>query len=418
MQPAVAPPVDTSGRYPRRFVALLVLVLGVLAATGPLATDLYLPALPEIAADLGTTEARVQLTLTSMMVGLALGQLVIGPMSDNWGRRTPLVIGIVGFAATSFAVVFSPSVEVFIVLRFVQGVAGAAGAVISRAVVRDLFEGEEVARFMSRLMLIIGLAPMIGPVLGGQILLFGSWRLMFTVLGVASLISLVLVYFWLPESLPREKRAPQRPAALARTFLRLLTDRGFIVPTLVIGFIFGTMFTYISSFSFVAQAQFDASPQTYSLIFGFNTLGMIAGTQINAALIGRVTMGIRLMFGLFVLSGSVLGIAVLAATGTATLTGLTILLLLVLFGAGFAIPNAMTMAVASQPVQVAGTASALIGSIQFAFGGMIGALGGLVTGGGDATLASMTAVMAASALIGLTLGFLRPSEARLQPATP
>ncbi|WP_236540260.1 multidrug effflux MFS transporter [Spiractinospora alimapuensis] len=418
MQPASAPTVDASGRYPRKFVALLVFVLGVLAATGPLATDLYLPALPEIAADLGTTEARIQLTLTSMMVGLALGQLVIGPMSDTWGRRTPLVIGIIGFAVTSFAVVFAPSVDAFIVLRFLQGVAGAAGAVISRAVVRDLFEGEEVARFMSRLMLIVGLAPMIGPVLGGQILLFGSWRLMFTVLGVAAVISLVLVYFWLPESLPAEKRAPQRPAVLARTFLGLLTDRRFIVPTLAIGFIFGTMFTYISSFSFVAQSEFNASPQTYSLIFGFNTLGMIAGTQINAALIGRVSMGIRLMVGLFIMVVSVLGMGLLAATGTATLTALTVLLLLTLFGAGFSIPNAMTIAVASQPVQVAGTASALIGSIQFAFGGAIGALGGVVSGGGDATLGSMTAVMGVSALVALGLGFLRPNETQLRFAKP
>lgn len=414
MQPASAPSVDASGRYPRKFVVLLIFVLGVLAATGPLATDLYLPALPEIADDLGSTEARIQLTLTSMMVGLALGQLVIGPMSDAWGRRTPLLIGIAGFTLTSFAVVVVPSADAFIMVRFLQGVAGAAGAVISRAVVRDLFEGEEVARFMSRLMLIIGLAPMVGPFLGGQLMLIGSWRLMFILLGVASLISLVLVLFWLPESLPASKRAPQRPAILARTVLGLITDRRFIVPTLAIGFIFGMLFTYIASFSFVAQAEFGASPQTYSLIFGFNTLGMIAGTQINAALIGRVGMGIRLMVGLFLGAGTVLGMGLLSITGTATLAGLTVLLFVMLFGAGLAIPNAMTMAVASQPVQVAGTASALIGSIQFAFGGVIGALGGVVSGGGDATLGSMTAVMMGSALLALVLGFLRPAEASLQ----
>lgn len=389
-------------RHPRRFVVLLVFVLGVLAATGPLATDLYLPALPQIADDLNAPESLIQLTLTATMVGLALGQLVIGPMSDAWGRRGPLLIGVAAFALTSFACVLVPSPEALVALRFAQGVSGAAGAVISRAVVRDLFEGDDVARFMSRLMLIIGLAPMVGPILGGQLLLLGSWRMLFAVLGAASVLSFVLVLFWLPESLPAEQRRPQRPAALARTFASLLRDRAFIVPSLVLGVSFGLMFTYIGWFSFVSQNEFGASAQAFSLIFAINTVGLIGGTQVNALLIGRVGTRRRLLAGLLVAVACVIGLALLAASGSASLPVLNALLFVMMFGVGLVMPNAMSLAIASQPPYVAGTASALLGSLQFAFGGGIAALAGL-TASGEASLASMSAVMLTSGILALAL---------------
>lgn len=273
---------------------------------------------------------------------------------------------------------------------------------ISRAVVRDLFEGDDVARFMSRLMLIIGLAPMVGPILGGQLLLLGSWRMLFAVLGAASVLSFVLVLFWLPESLPAEQRRPQRPAALARTFASLLRDRAFIVPSLVLGVSFGLMFTYIGWFSFVSQNEFGASAQAFSLIFAINTVGLIGGTQVNALLIGRVGTRRRLLAGLLVAVACVIGLALLAASGSASLPVLNALLFVMMFGVGLVMPNAMSLAIASQPPYVAGTASALLGSLQFAFGGGIAALAGL-TASGEASLASMSAVMLTSGILALAL---------------
>ncbi len=214
-------------------------MLGVLVSAGPLATDLYLPAFPAIAEDLATTEARVQLTLTSSMLGLALGQLAVGPMSDAWGRRTPLLVGTALFMVTSLLCMFVTSVEMFIAIRFVQGVAGAAGAVVSHAVVRDLYEGDEAARFFSRLMLVSGMAPILGPLLGGQLLLVGPWPLSFALLALMNGVGFLAVLFFLPETLPRHDRQHMRIRPLLATVGRLLRDPRFVGPMLALGLNFG-----------------------------------------------------------------------------------------------------------------------------------------------------------------------------------
>ncbi|WP_046472144.1 multidrug effflux MFS transporter [Allosalinactinospora lopnorensis] len=371
---------------------MLVLILGLLTATGPLATDLYLPAFPEIAEDLGASEARIQLTLTAMMVGLALGQLVIGPLSDACGRRGPLLVGVAVFTVASFLCMLVPSAGVFVALRFVQGVAGAAGAVISRAVVRDLFEGDDAARFFSRLMLVIGLAPLLGPILGGQLLLVGSWQLCFGVLGSVSALSFVVVFFWLPESLPRERRQAMNVAGLLATVWRLVRDARFVGPALTLGVSFAMMFTYISAFSFVSQNEFGASAQVYSAMFAINTVGLISGTQVNGFLIGRVGTSRRLAAGLVSALVAVVGLVALAFSGAAGLVPLTAVFFVMMFSMGFVLPNATTLAISSQVPSVAGTASALMGSLQFALGGGLAALAGL-TATGEATLVSMTTVM-------------------------
>nr|WP_285760148.1 multidrug effflux MFS transporter [Nocardiopsis ansamitocini] len=387
---------------PRRFVALLVLVLGVLTAVGPLATDLYLPAFPMIAADLGASESRIQLTLTAIMVGLALGQLALGPMSDAWGRRVPLLVGVAVFTVVSLACMFVESAQAFVVLRFVQGVAGAAGAVISRAVVRDLFEGDEAARFFSRLMLVTGLAPMLGPILGGQLLLVGPWQLSFAVLAGMSALSFVLVLVWLPESLPAERRRRQGPGVLLATVGRLVRDVRFIGPTVTLALSFGMMFTYISAFSFVSQKEFGASAQDFSLMFAVNTVGLMVGTQVNALLIGRVETVRRLVAGLVVGVVSVLVLAGLAVWGGVGLVGLTSVLFVMMLGMGLVFPNAMTLAISSQPPQVAGTASALVGALQFAVGGGVSAMAGW-TATGEASLGSMSVVMVSAGVLALVV---------------
>ncbi|WP_017587923.1 multidrug effflux MFS transporter [Nocardiopsis ganjiahuensis] len=387
---------------PSRSTALLVLVLGVLSAIGPLATDLYLPALPEIAADLGASESRVKLTLTAVMAGLALGQLVSGPLSDRWGRRAPLLVGTAVFTAVTFAIVFVSSAEAFMALRFLQGLSAAAGLVVSRAVVRDVFHGDTAATFFSRLVLLTGLAPMLGPVLGGQLLLFGPWQLIFGALGLTGAATFALVLFALPESLPREQRRRQDPRVLARTFGRLLRDPGFIAPTMVLTLSFGMSFTYISAFSFVSQSEFGATPQQFSLIFGVTTLGMIIGNQVNVVLIRRMELRRRLGLGLVGAVASVAGMGLLAASGSAGLVTVTAALFVMMVFTGLISPNATAMALSGQSSEIAGTSSALLGTLQFGVGSALAATAGLT---GSTTMASMTTVMLATA-VGAALVFL------------
>nr|WP_046471177.1 multidrug effflux MFS transporter [Allosalinactinospora lopnorensis] len=394
-RPSAAP---ASSPHPRRSVVLLVFVLGVLSATSSLATDLYLPAFPEIAADLNAAESQIQLTLTAVMVGLALGQLVLGPLSDQWGRRRPLLIGMAVFTATSFLCMTVTSAEMFSALRFVQGVAAASGMVISRAVVRDTFSGDSAARFFSRLVLLVGLAPMLGPMLGGQLLLAGSWQLIFAVLGLAGLAGVGLVFFGLPETLPPENRRRQDFAVMLRTFARMLRDPRFIAPSLTMALSFAMTFTYISAFSFVSQEEFGATPQQFSLIFGINTLGMILGNQFNVVLIGRMHTSRRLYAGLFGALFSVVLLAGLGFSGNAGLVSVTAVLFVMMFCTGLISPNATTLAVASQPASVAGTSSALLGTLQFALGGVLASAAGL-TSTGEATLASMILVMLGTAVV-------------------
>ncbi|MFB9801675.1 multidrug effflux MFS transporter [Streptomonospora salina] len=380
---------------PRRSVALLVFILGVLSATSSLATDLYLPAFPQIAADLDAPESQIQLTLTAVMVGLALGQLIIGPLSDQLGRRAPLLVGIGVFAATSLLCMVVQTAEVFTAVRFVQGLAAAAGMVVSRAVVRDTFDGDSAAKFFSRLVLLVGLAPMLGPLLGGQLLLLGPWQLIFAVLGAAGLAGFALVYFGLPESLPARDRVRQDPKQMVRHFLRLVVDPRFIGAALTMALSFAMTFTYISAFSFVSQEEFGATPQQFSLIFGINTLGMILGNQVNAALIGRMHTTRRLLIGLV---GAVASVGLLLALhmyGRTDLVTVTAVLFVMMFCTGLISPNATTLAIVSQPSSSAGSASALLGTLQFAIGGSLASTAGLH---GGTTMTSMVVVMLVTGL--------------------
>ncbi|WP_067964879.1 multidrug effflux MFS transporter [Nocardiopsis trehalosi] len=396
--PAPSPtPAPETPRRPRRSVVLLVFVLGMLSATSSLATDLYLPAFPQIAHDLGATESQVQLTLTAVMVGLAVGQIIVGPLSDRFGRRVPLLIGVAVFTATSFLCMVVTSAEMFTAVRLLQGLAAAVSAVVSRAVVRDVFDGDSAARLFSRLTLIVGLAPMLGPIMGGQLLLFGPWQLLFAVLGAAGVAGFALVYFGLPESLPHSERVRQDPKATLRLFGRLLRDPAFIAPTLTMGFSFAMTFTYISAFSFVSQSEFGATAQQFSIIFGINTLGMIIGNQVNAALITRMDTPRRLIAGLLGATASVAALGGLHLTGNATLVTVTAVLFVMMFFTGLISPNATTLAIVSRPTSEAGSASALLGTLQFAFGGALAAAAGL-TSTGEATLGSMALVMVVTSL--------------------
>jgi DHA1 family bicyclomycin/chloramphenicol resistance-like MFS transporter len=373
-----------------------LLILGGLSAFGPLSLDMYLPALPSLARSLHTSPAPVQVTLTGCLVGLALGQLFIGPVSDAYGRRRPLLIGLAVYALTSAACAVSPSVWLLAVLRIVQGLAGGAGVVISRAVVRDRHSGTAVARYFSLLMVVNGLAPILAPVVGGQLLRFTTWRGVFVVLAGIGLVLWLAVLLALPESLPVARRHSGGLPATLVTFRRLLTDRSFVGCVVACGFAFAAMFAYISGSSFVLQDIYGVSPQLFSVIFGTNAVGIMLLSQVSRVLLGRYGPRRLLVCGLvsIAVGGVALLVVVMAGIG---LPGILPALFVVVASNGLVLPNATALALTDHGA-VAGSASALLGVAQFAVGAAAAPLVGI---GGSGTDIPMAVVIAALSLIAL-----------------
>ena len=360
----------------------LVVLLGALCAFGPLSLDMYLAAFPRIAADFSVGQAPVQLTLTACLIGLALGQVVSGPLSDRYGRRRPLLVGVAVYAGASLLCAFAPSVGVLTGLRLLQGLAGAAGVVISRAMVRDLHTGAEAARFFSALMLVNGLAPILAPLLGAQVLELTGWRGVFVVLSAIGLVLLAAVAWGLPETLPAARRRGGGVRETGRVFRGLSTDVAFLGPALSSGLVLGAMFAYISGSSFVLQEVYGLSPRGFSLAFGTNAAGLILLSQVSGRLVGRVSPLRLLTVGVLLsLTGALALLAAVLAGGG--LTGVLPALFLVVSSVGLVSPNASALALADHP-QVAGSASALLGLSQYALGGLLGPLVGL--GGGHSGL--------------------------------
>nr|WP_245900763.1 Bcr/CflA family multidrug efflux MFS transporter [Prauserella shujinwangii] len=372
------------------------LVLGGLTAFGPLSVDMYLPALPSMAADLGTTDATLQLTLSSFIVGLALGQLVIGPLSDALGRRRPLLVGIAIYVAASVLCAVSPSAELLIAARAVQAVGAAAGIVVARATVRDLFSGTAMTRFFSMLMLVTGLAPILAPVLGGQVLTWTSWRGVFLTLTAFGALLLAVAAFALPEPLPPHLRSPARLGRVLRTYGALLRDRAFLGYALAAGMIFAAMFSYIAGSSFVLQGVYGLSPQEYSVVFGVNGAGIVLAGQVNGRIVGRVQERTLLATGLFMatLGSAALVIAALLGLG---LPGLLPPLFLVVSSIGLIMPNSNSLALANHP-RSAGSASALLGVVQFVIGGAASPLVGVF---GEDSAVPMATIMASFGVLSL-----------------
>ncbi len=347
----------------------------MLSTFGPLSLDLYLPVLPELAADLGASTSAAQLTLTSCLVGLAAGQAVAGPLSDRFGRRRPLLIGLAAYALVSIACAFAGSVAVLIGLRLVQGLAGAAGLVIARAVARDLYEGRALVVFFSRLVLVAGLAPVIAPVLGGQLSRVMGWRGIFGVLAAFGVALFLAGWFGVRETLPLERRVTGGMVEVLRGFGILLRDRLFVGAALSAGLAGASLFAYIAGSTFVLQRIYGLSPQGFSLVFGVNSLGLMASAQLSARLVRRWSARRLLAAGLAVnLLGSLaLAVSVLLGLGL----GFILASLFVLVSAlGLIIPHSTALAMAHYPDR-AGTASALLGVLQFAVGGLAAPLVGV-----------------------------------------
>ncbi|ANW66199.1 Bcr/CflA family drug resistance efflux transporter [Mycobacterium sp. djl-10] len=374
----------------------MILVLGALVALGPLTIDMYLPALPTIGEDLSVTSSVVQLTLTGTLAGLALGQLIIGPLSDSLGRRRPLIAGIALHIVASLICMAAPNVAVLGFGRVLQGMGAAAGMVVALAVVGDLYRERAAATMMSRLMLVLGAAPVLAPSLGAGVLLHGSWRWVFAALVVLAGLLLLMGALALPETLPPSHRPPLRIGGVARTYVRLLRDARFVVLVSVAALAMAGLFAYIAGAAFVLQDRYGVDQQDFALLFGAGAVALIASTQTNPVLL---TWFSPLRIVLTALSAAVVASAVflgMALTHTGGVWGFLIPVWTILAAMGLVMPNAPALALSRHP-ESAGTAAALMGAAQFGLGALVAPLVGVL--GNDEV--AMAAVMAVSVVIAL-----------------
>ncbi|AZP17324.1 Bcr/CflA family efflux MFS transporter [Streptomyces aquilus] len=410
---AAAPETEAAAPAVRRTGLLVTFILGGLTATPPLAMDMYLPSLPEVTTSLHAPAATVQLTLTACLAGMALGQLVVGPMSDRWGRRRPLLIGLVVYVLATALCALAPTVETLVAFRLTQGLAGAAGIVIARAVVRDLYDGVAMARFFSTLMLIGGVAPIVAPLIGGQILTVTDWRGVFVVLTVIGALLAGLVWARLPETLPVEVRHVGGVGEALRSMRALLADLPFAGYMLTGGFAFAALFAYISASPFVVQEIYGASPQTFSLLFGVNSVGLVAVGQINGKLlVGRVSLEVVLGAGLAIVTAAAAALLLmsLGVFGEVGLAPVAAALFVLMSAMGLTLPNAQSLALL-RTKHAAGSASALLGTSSFLIGAIASPLVGIA---GEGTAVPMAVVQLSAALVALTcfMGMCRPWNRR------
>jgi DHA1 family bicyclomycin/chloramphenicol resistance-like MFS transporter len=386
-----------------RIPSRLVVLLAALSAFGPLSIDFYLPGLPALTSDFGVGASLGQATLTACLLGLAVGQLFVGPLSDRLGRRPPLLVGLVLYCAASLACAAAPSIWALVGLRLVQGLSGSAGIVVARSVVRDLVEGVEAARLYSILMVVLGVVPILAPILGGAFLHVTSWRGLFVILAAVDAGILAATWRWLPETLPADRR--RKPGSAGVGFLELLRDRYFAAYAVVMGLGFAAMFSYIAGSSFVLEDIYGVSAQAYGLIFGMNALGIVAASQLNRALIGRASPRQLLAAGVTAQAVAGVGVLVVVLAGIG-LPGILPCLFVSVASIGLIIPNATALALTDYP-HAAGKASALLGMLQFAFGALAAPLVGIAGRGTAVPMALLMAAFGAGALATLAVASSR-----------
>lgn len=371
----------------------LAVILGALTAMGPLAIDMYLPALPTIARELHASTASVQVSLAVYFIGLACGQAFYGPLSDRWGRKPALYFGLLLFSASSVGCALAQNVGALIALRFLQALGGCAPLVVPRAIVRDYFDQRGSVRMLSVLMLVMGLAPILAPLIGGQLLVNFGWRSVFWVLAAYGVFWFAIVTTFLPESLPVERRRRQRPREVLATYVRLLRDRRYFGYVATGALIFAGLLAYISGSPFVFIELFGVPPEQYGLFFGINAIGIIIASQINRWLASRVDARdiVRYVLPVSVAAGLVL--LADAYTGFGGFAGILLPLFFYIASHGFVMPNTTALAMAPHGT-VAGSASALLGTVQFVLGASAGALVGAL---GNGTAIPLAAVIAGCA---------------------
>jgi len=386
----------------------LALILGALTAMGPLAIDTYLPALPRIARDLHTSDALVQVSLSVYFVGIALGQAFYGPLSDRLGRKPALYLGLVMFILASVGCALATSVQMLIVFRFLQALGGCAPLVVPRAIVRDHFDQRGSVRMLSILMLVMGLAPILSPLVGGQLLGFFGWRSIFWVHAVYGSVWLLAVAVGLPESLDVARRQRQRIGAVLGIYGRLLRDRAFMAHVLVGALIFAGLLAYISGSPFVFIELFHVPPSKFGIYFGINAIGIMTASQINRWLAQRFDASQILRRALPVSLVASVALVVDAATGFGGFAGILVPLFVYIAMHGFVMPNTTALAMAPHGA-VAGSASALLGSLQFILGALAGTLVGALSNGTPVPLGVVIAGCGASAFAIQMFGLRRPT---------
>ena len=401
---AGAAPLAGSGRA-------TIAVLGGLAALGPLTTDLYLPGLPAIADDLVAEPAAVQLTLTFSMFGVA-GQLLFGPLSDRFGRRPPLLVGLAVYTLSSVVCVLAPNLPVLTAARFVQGAAGSAGLVIGRAVARDRFQGVAMLRFLASIALISGLAPILAPIIGAQLLRFTSWRGTFGALTALGLLLTLAAFGALRETLPPRARNGGGVGAALRTIGRLLRHLPFLGLALTSSLAFGALFGYISGSSTVLQHVYQVSPQTYSLLFGLNSVSIVVMTQLNGRVLApRFAARSLMLAGLGAAVAAGVALVLLTAVWDFGLAGFCPPLFVLMGSLGVVLPNTAAQALSLVEPQTAGTASALLGTGNFLCGAVVAPLSSL---GGRPSAVLLAVVVLGCGVLALTayVTLCRPGRLR------
>ncbi|WKA56646.1 Bcr/CflA family efflux MFS transporter [Planococcus shixiaomingii] len=388
-------------------LALLLSLLGILA---PLNIDMYLPSFPGIAADFGASASLVQLSLTTCLIGLAVGQLIVGPLSDSKGRKKPILIAVFLFALSSILCALATSITMLIVARFLQGFTASAGIVLSRAVVRDVFSGRELTKFYSLLMVINSVAPMAAPIAGGAILAlpFANWQTIFYFLGFLGILIVITVAAKLPETLPVDKRIPSSIGESVRSMGSLLKDRSYIGYTLIVGFVHGGSFAYVAGTPFVYQGIYGVSPQVFSVLFGINGLAIILGSYLIGKF-GGIIPEKRLLQIAVITAGVSTFVLLIATIVEGPLATIVIPIFIYMITIGMTLTSSFTLALREQGHR-AGSASAVIGMLPMLIGAAVSPLVGI----DETTAVPMGAILFITSLIGL-LAFYGVSEKKVQP---
>lgn len=388
---------------------LYIIILGALTAIGAMSIDMFLPGLPEVQRDFSASASSAQLTLGLFMVGLALGNLFVGPLSDTYGRRRPLTIAMLVFTVASLGIVFAPNIWVMIGLRFIQGLCGGAGAVLSRSIASDLYQGQALTQFMSMLMLVNGIAPVIAPALGGVIITVAHWQVVFMVLVIFGVCLTLGSYLQVGETLEVEQREPLALKSIFVSFGQLLAQPRFLIPMLIQGFTFVLLFSYISASSFITQAIYNLSPLQFSLAFAFVGITLIVVTQLTSKLVVYISEERLLRILTLIQLVGIVGVS------TILIAHWHILLLIV----GFVVLVSPVPAVATLSFTIAmgevkrarGSASSLLGLVQYLFGGIVTPLVGLM-GETHSEPYLIIIIVTGVILIGLQILFVRVFRSR------
>ncbi|TQJ38723.1 DHA1 family bicyclomycin/chloramphenicol resistance-like MFS transporter [Arthrobacter sp. SLBN-112] len=393
-------PHNTSKQAPRS--VKYILMLGALAALPAITTDMYLPSLPAVEADLHTTQTAAQLTLSGTLVGAGVGQLVIGPFSDRFGRRLPLVIGISLHVAISLLCSLTPNIETLTGLRVLQGFFNAAAAVVALAVIRDRFVGSAAAQLLSRLMLVIGVAPLLAPTVGQAIAGAWNWRAVFYALALFGVVLVAIVWRFMPETLPEDSRSPGNPRHVASAYWSLLRDRHFMALAVIPGLGLALIMSYVVGSPFVFQNEYGLTAQQFALVFALNGAALVLSAQLNAALVRKFPPVRLLRTALLVQLCLALLLLVVVATGAGGVFGLVAALWLVLSAQGMVPANASVLALHNYG-HMAGTAAAVIGALQSGVAGLVSPLVGIL-GGNSWSMAGVMIGSCALAVMVLALG--------------